>query len=146
MGRYRTVTDLASFCRHISGLHLARAEGEEDADLPDVVDLATPRTDPPLFASIEACVRRVVDDKVPPREVEGFGPAYQVAVPPAQWVRLQRDPAFLAARERGDVLDSDRAWWDAGIRLDQRTGQRLPFFDSVPGQRFLLMRAPSLVH
>lgn len=44
------------------------------------------------------------------------------------------------------MRDSDRAWWDAGIRLDQRTGQRLPFYDRIPGQRFLIIRAPSLVH
>lgn len=147
MGRYRTVTDLASFCRHIrsKGLTLAPADAE-DADLPDVVDLVCPKPPPPPFAELEACTRRMVEDRIAPGEVEGFGPGYQVALPATTWLKLQQDPDFIAARERGDVLDSSEPWWDAGIRIDQRTGRRVPFYDVIPGQRFLLMRAPMPVH
>lgn len=140
MGRYRTVTDLASFCRRVRGLNLARPEGEEDADLPDVVDLTCGPA--PMYSVLEECARQLAANRNPPVEVEGFGPAYQVALPPAQWQKVQTDPAFVAARERGDVRDSETPWWDGGVRVNPKTGERLPFFDPIPGQRFLLMRAP----
>jgi hypothetical protein len=143
MGRYRTVTDLASFCRHIGNLNIARTEGEEDADLPDVVDLTRRNigAPEPVFTMLEECCRQLADNRNAPVNVDGFGLAYQVALPPAQWRKVQMDPAFIAASERGDVRDSDKPWWDGGVRID-RHGRRVPFFDSGAGQRFLLMRAP----
>lgn len=115
---------------------LARRPCDQLDDLPAPVGQAS-------YAKLEEVARRLRASGMAPAVTEELGPAYQVAVPPAVWSKVQVDPAFLAARQRGEVLDRDTPWWDGGWRLDQETGERRPFFDPIPGQRFLLMRVPS---
>lgn len=128
MGRYRTVTDLASFCRHIrtKGLTLAPADAE-DADLPDVVDLVCPKPPPTLTAAmLRAAVQKLTAERVaphsttrhpvafsedtgepcmwhePPPEAAVMGPYYSVNLPPEVLATLQADPEFAAGVAAGE--------------------------------------------
>jgi hypothetical protein len=98
MGRYRTVTDLASFCRHIGGLNLRRTEGEEFADLPDVVDLAGPRIAPAVYADqltvavLRAAVRKLVNDGVPPHSPVRYPTAYRDKSGDSVFIKAGADP------------------------------------------------------